>query len=228
MPTSLLSLCAENWKATLEDDKRPTKRKEGRKEKLTRVHRPKNSLRCGASPRQNRCFQRSLAQNFPRRFFFLTKTHFDDVITNTLVYTWEPESDSRYAREVSWSFSFFRFSANETVKPIVPRHHLHHHRIVLGRAWLRQWDHIRLSHLLHAFQLHRRQNVQDGVRWANYRIRFKGIGWVFVRWRTKTKLRNWLNVKFFRFSSLLCTAARNEINNPDNSPFRELSFGLKE
>lgn len=37
-------------------------------------------------------------------------------------------------------------------------------------------------------------------------------------------------VKFFRFSSLLCTGARlrNEINNPDNSPFRELSFGLKE
>lgn len=93
--TSLLSLCAENWKATLEDDKRPTKRKEGRKEKLTRVHRPKNSLRFAST---KSLF--SLAPNFPRRFFFLTKTHFDDVITNTLVYIREPESDSRYAREL--------------------------------------------------------------------------------------------------------------------------------
>lgn len=33
--TSLLSLCAENWKATLEDDKRPTKSKEGKTDTAT-------------------------------------------------------------------------------------------------------------------------------------------------------------------------------------------------
>lgn len=69
-------------------------------------------------------------------------------------------------------------SANETIEPVVSRHHLHHHRVVMGRAGLRQWDHFRLSHLLHAFQLHERPNVQDRrVRRASHWIPFKRARW---------------------------------------------------
>lgn len=199
-------------------------RRKGRKEKLTRrrVHRPKNSLRSDASPRQYDQILVFNDRNFLPRLF-LAETHLDE-ITKNLAY--ESRAVDMYAVTLLKFFSFFVFSANETVKPIVSRHHLHHHRVVLGRAWLRQWDHFRLSYLLHAFQLHRRPNVQNGrVRRANYRIRFKGIGWVFVGRKIEQ-----VKFKFFRRPFLLSSLyrgarLRNETNNPDNVRFENCRSG---
>lgn len=174
-------------------------RRKGRKEKLTRrrVHRPKNTERCFASPSNDQILVFD-DRNFLPNCFFLAKTHFEEHRNNEGI-----RESIRPRTRLSTLFKFFlvfRFSANETVKLIVSRHHLHHHRVVLGRAWLRQWDHFRLSYLLHAFQLHRRPNVQNGrVRWANYRIRFKGIGWVLSFVETSCRLN--LNSFVLRFFS---------------------------
>lgn len=129
--TSLLSLCAENWKATLEDDKRPTKRKEGRKEKLTRVHRPKNSLRFAST----KSLFSTIARAKLSSTFLLSYENTFRRCNNeySRIYTRARERFAIRTRTLL-KFFVFRFSANETVKPIVSRHHLHHHRIVLGRA----------------------------------------------------------------------------------------------
>lgn len=181
-------------------------RRKGRKEKLTRrrVHRPKNSLRSDASPR--RVTIKSLFSTI-ETFFQTVSFSRKHISKNTGI---TKEYESRYVHVPGFQlcssfFLVFRFSANETVKLIVSRHHLHHHRVVLGRAWLRQWDHFRLSYLLHAFQLHRRPNVQNGrVRWANYRIRFKGIGWVlsFVETSCRLNLNSFVPRFFSRTEGL--------------------------
>lgn len=78
-------------------------------------------------------------------------------------------------------YQFFVRSADETLEPLVSRYHLHHHRIVMVRAGERQWDHFRLSHLLHAFQLHRRSHAQARrVRQLDHRIRLEGTELVFM------------------------------------------------